>query len=88
MMVALRSGRHDRPMVVLVWVLTLAVLGLGIALVNPVLLVWGAIGLPAAVFLTRIHVRDSRGDAAADADPAGGPADGPAAIAPGEESSR
>ncbi|MCM3886619.1 hypothetical protein [Frankia sp. R82] len=59
-MVTLRSGRQDRLLVVVVWVLTVVVLALGIATVNPILLLWGVIGLPAAVFLTRVHLRDTR----------------------------
>lgn len=47
-------------MVVAVWALTALVLGLGIATLSPILLLWGAIGLPGAIFLTRIHVRDTR----------------------------
>ncbi|SNQ45697.1 conserved hypothetical protein [Frankia canadensis] len=56
----LRSGRQDRVLVVVVWALTVVVLGLGIATVSPILIVWGVIGLPAAVFLTFVHVRDTR----------------------------
>ncbi|MCK9876117.1 hypothetical protein MXD59_10060 [Frankia sp. Ag45/Mut15] len=60
-MVTLRSRRQDRLLVVVVWLLTVVVLGLGIATVNPILLLWGVIGLPGAVFLTRVHLRDTRG---------------------------
>ncbi|KJE22074.1 hypothetical protein FF36_03666 [Frankia torreyi] len=59
-MVSLRSGRQDRLLVVVVWLLTVVVLGLGIATVNPILLVWGVLGLPAAVFLSYVHLRDTR----------------------------
>ncbi|WP_462188743.1 MULTISPECIES: hypothetical protein [unclassified Frankia] len=59
-MVSLRSGRQDRFLVGVVWLLTVLVLGLGIATLNPVLLLWGVLGLPAAVFLTYVHVRDTR----------------------------
>ncbi|CAJ64486.1 hypothetical protein; putative signal peptide [Frankia alni ACN14a] len=57
---SLRSGRQDRLLVVVVWLLTVVVLGLGIATVNPILLVWGVLGLPAAVFLSYVHLRDTR----------------------------
>ncbi|EIV95885.1 hypothetical protein [Frankia sp. QA3] len=59
-MVNLRSGRQDRLLVIVVWLLTVVVLGLGIATVNPILLVWGVLGLPAAVFLSYVHLRDTR----------------------------
>ncbi|CAO5164875.1 conserved hypothetical protein [Frankia sp. AiPs1] len=59
-MVTLRSGRQDRLLVLVVWLLTAVVLGLGIATVNPILLLWGVIGLPAAGFLTYVHLRDTR----------------------------
>ncbi len=59
-MVSLRSGRQDRTLLIVVWVLDLVVLGLGIATLQPVLLLWGVIGLPGAVFLTRVHLRDTR----------------------------
>ncbi|CAO5229482.1 hypothetical protein [Frankia sp. AgKG'84/4] len=59
-MVSLRSSRQDRTLLVVVWLLDLVVLGLGIALLQPALLLWGVIGLPGAVFLTRVHLRDTR----------------------------
>jgi Flp pilus assembly protein TadB len=59
-MVALRSSRQDRTMLVAVWVLTTVVLVLGILAGSPILLVWGTVGLLAAIFLTRIHLRDTR----------------------------
>jgi hypothetical protein len=59
-MVSLRSGRQDRLLVVVVWLLTVVVLGLGIATLNPILLIWGVLGLPAAVFLSYVHLRDTR----------------------------
>ena len=54
------SRDRVRVLVGVVWALTVVVLGLGIATVNPILLLWGVIGLPAAVFLTYVHVRDTR----------------------------
>ena len=59
-MVGLRSTPQDRVLLLIVWVLTLVVLVLGIITLSPILLVWGSIGLPAAVFLTYIHIRDTR----------------------------
>lgn len=59
-MVALRSTRQDRALLVAVWALTLVVLAVGIAAVSPVLLLWGVVGLPGAIFLTRVHLRDTR----------------------------
>ncbi|MCK9894693.1 hypothetical protein [Frankia sp. AgB32] len=59
-MVSLRSGRQDRTLLIVVWVLDLVVLGLGIATLQPILLLWGVIGLPGAVFLTYVHLRDTR----------------------------
>ncbi|WP_261568290.1 hypothetical protein [Frankia gtarii] len=59
-MVNLRSGRQDRLLVIMVWLLTVVVLGLGIATTSPILLVWGVLGLPAAVFLSYVHLRDTR----------------------------
>lgn len=59
-MVNLRSGRQDRLLVIVVWLLTVVVLGLGIATASPILLVWGVLGLPAAVFLSYVHLRDTR----------------------------
>ena len=57
-MVALRSGgRQDVALLVAVWVLTVAALVLGIVLVAPILIFWGAVGLVGAFFLTRIHRR-------------------------------
>jgi hypothetical protein len=59
-MVALRSRRQDRGLVVALWALTLPVIGLGVAVVNPILIFWGALGALGAVFITLIHVRDTR----------------------------
>jgi hypothetical protein len=57
-MVGLRSGgRQDGILLVLVWVLTVAALAAGIALVVPLLIFWGVVGLIGAAFLTRIHLR-------------------------------
>jgi hypothetical protein len=58
--VALRSTRQDRALLFTVWALTLVVLAAGIATINPVLLLWGVVGLPGAIFMTRIHIRDTR----------------------------
>jgi hypothetical protein len=71
-MVALRSRRQDRGLIVALWVLTLPVIGLGIAVVNPILIFWGALGVSAAAFLTRIHVRDTRARSSAEAGGASG----------------
>jgi hypothetical protein len=68
-MVALRSARRDRWLLAPVWVLTLAVLGVGIALVVPILIFWGAVGLTGAVFATRVLLRDVRSEAAAADEP-------------------
>jgi Na+-transporting methylmalonyl-CoA/oxaloacetate decarboxylase gamma subunit len=68
-MVALRSARRDRWLLAPVWVLTLAVLGVGIALVVPILIFWGAVGLIGAVFATRVLLRDVRSEAAAADEP-------------------
>jgi hypothetical protein len=38
----------------------LVVLTLGIVSLSPVLLLWGVVGLPGAIFLTRVHVRDTK----------------------------
>ncbi len=84
-MVALRSGRQDRRLIAVLWVLTLAVLGTGVASAKPVLIFWGVLGVAGSVFLTRVHVRDTRS----------GPTATPTADTPGpvvseveEESSR
>ncbi|WP_018504496.1 hypothetical protein [Parafrankia discariae] len=59
-MVGLRSGRQDRALLMVVWGLTLLVLVLGALTLSPILLVWGVIGLPAAIALSYVHVRDTR----------------------------
>ncbi|MBL7496782.1 hypothetical protein I6A84_37180 [Frankia sp. CNm7] len=59
-MVALRSTRQDRTLLIAVWALTVVVLVLGGIVVSPILLVWGTVGLIAAIYLTRIHIRDTR----------------------------
>jgi len=59
-MVALRSTRQDRTLLIVLWLFTVLVLVLGGIVVSPILLVWGTVGLLAAVFLTRIHLRDTR----------------------------
>ena len=51
------SKRTDAQLLAIVWVLTLAVLGIGIAATAVVLLVWGGIGLLAAAAGTVIYVR-------------------------------
>ncbi|MCK9904248.1 hypothetical protein CC117_09915 [Parafrankia colletiae] len=63
-MVELRSGRQDRVLLLVVWGLTLVVLVLGALTLSPILLVWGIIGLPAAVALGYVHLRDTRRAAA------------------------
>jgi hypothetical protein len=80
-MVALRSSGRDRVPLVAVWVLTLAVVAVGIAARSPIMLLWGALGIPGAAFLTRIHLRDTgrRRDAPA---PAAPPAPPPASAPP------
>lgn len=73
--VALRSTRQDRALLIAVWVLTVAVLVLGGIAKSPILLVWGTVGLIAAIFLSRIHFRDTRGSGTStppDADPDAG----------------
>ncbi|SBW28105.1 hypothetical protein [Protofrankia symbiont of Coriaria ruscifolia] len=59
-MVALRSRREDRTLLVAAWVLAVTVLVLGVAVVAPILIMWGVLGVAAAVFATRIHLRDTR----------------------------
>jgi|GEM_PF-2761628 len=59
-MVKLRSTRQDRTLLIAVWVLTVIVLVLGGLAVSPILLVWGVVGLLAAIYLTRVHIRDTR----------------------------
>ncbi|ONH31184.1 hypothetical protein [Pseudofrankia asymbiotica] len=59
-MVKLRSTRQDRTLLIAVWVLTVIVLVLGGLAKSPILLVWGTVGLLAAIFLTRVHFRDTR----------------------------
>jgi hypothetical protein len=79
-MVALRGSRQDRTLLIAVWVLTVVVLVLGgLAQAWPLLL-WGGIGLLAAVFLTRIYLRDTRGPGApgGGAGAGGGPNEQPA----------
>lgn len=81
-MVALRSRRQDRTLLIVLWLFTALVLVLGILAVSGILLVWGTVGLLAAIFLTYIHVRDTRHVAD---DPGAGPSpdqagpDGPSA---------
>ncbi|WP_322761483.1 hypothetical protein [Frankia sp. Cr2] len=58
-MVALRSRRADRAPLVAVWVLGLAVLGVGIAAASPILIIWGVLGVGGSAFATRIHLRDT-----------------------------
>jgi len=70
-MVALRSTRQDRTLLIVLWLFTVLVLVLGGIVVNPILLVWGTVGLLAAVFLTRIHLRDTRARSGGDARPDG-----------------
>jgi hypothetical protein len=70
-MVVLRSARQDRWLLVPVWALTVAALGLGIVLVAPILIFWGAVGLIGALFATRVLLRDVRSEAADTADAAG-----------------
>ncbi|ADP79081.1 hypothetical protein [Pseudofrankia inefficax] len=60
-MVGLRSRRQDRTLLIVLWLFTAIVLVLGGFAVSPILLVWGTVGLLAAIFLTYIHVRDTRG---------------------------
>ncbi len=59
-MVALRSRREDRTLLVAAWVLAVTVLVLGVVAVAPILIIWGVLGVGAAVFATRIHLRDTR----------------------------
>jgi hypothetical protein len=54
------SKRTDAQLLAVVWVLTLAVLGIGIAATAVVLLVWGGIGLVGAAVGTVIYVRGRR----------------------------
>jgi len=61
-MVKMRSTRQDRTLLIAVWVLTAIVLVLGGLAGSPILLVWGTVGLIAAIYLTRVHVRDMRAD--------------------------
>jgi len=70
-MVALRSTRQDRTLLIVLWLFTVLVLVLGGIVVSPILLVWGTVGLLAAVFLTRIHLRDTRARSGGDARPDG-----------------
>ncbi|CUU55740.1 hypothetical protein Ga0074812_105395 [Parafrankia irregularis] len=75
-MVELRSGRQDRALLLIVWGLTLVVLVLGVLTLSPILLVWGVIGLPAAVALGYVHVRDTRRQAGSQGATPGRPAAG------------
>ncbi|AEH11046.1 MULTISPECIES: hypothetical protein [Protofrankia] len=59
-MVALRSRREDRVLLVAAWVLTVIALVLGVVASAPILILWGVLGVGAAVFATRIHLRDTR----------------------------
>ncbi len=54
------SKRSDIQLLAVVWVLTLVVLGIGIAATAPVLLVWGGIGLIGAAVGTVLYVRARR----------------------------
>jgi hypothetical protein len=56
----LRSARGDRWLIVSLWLLTAAVLAVGIAAGAVILLVWGALGLPGAAFVTYVYLRDQR----------------------------
>jgi hypothetical protein len=77
-MVKLRSTRQDRTLLIAVWVLTVIVLGLGGLSRSPILLVWGTVGLLAAIYLTRVHLRDTRpGRPGPDAGSEGTPGAGP-----------
>ncbi|MBL7492013.1 hypothetical protein I6A60_11130 [Frankia sp. AgB1.9] len=60
-MVGLRSRRQDRTLLIVLWLFTAVVLVIGGLAVSGILLVWGTVGLLAAIFLTYIHVRDTRG---------------------------
>ena len=51
------SKRSDAQLLVVVWVLTLVVLGIGIAATAVVLLVWGGIGLIGTTVATVIYMR-------------------------------
>jgi hypothetical protein len=51
------SKRSDAQLLAVVWVLTLVVLGIGIAATAVILLVWGGIGLIGAAVATVIYVR-------------------------------
>jgi len=87
-MVKLRSTRQDRTLLIAVWVLTVIVLVLGGLAVSPILLVWGVVGLLAAIYLTRVHIRDTRaprqglGDGSAPNASEGDEADAAGAAAP------
>jgi hypothetical protein len=59
-MVGLRSRRQDRTLLIVLWLFTAVVLVIGGLAVSGILLVWGTVGLIAAIYLTRIHVRDTR----------------------------
>jgi hypothetical protein len=59
-MVALRSNRQNLPLLIVLWVFEVVVLTLGSIAGSAILLVWGGIGLIAAIYLTYIHVRDTR----------------------------
>jgi hypothetical protein len=82
-MVALRSTKQDRTLLIVLWLFTAVVLTLGGLAVSPILLVWGTVGLLAAVFLTRIHVRDTRASATGDVPPGQQPGPGAAPLGTG-----
>jgi hypothetical protein len=81
-MVALQSRRADRIPLVAVWVLTLAVLAVGIAAVSPILIVWGVLGVVGVVFLTRVHLRDTRVRRSPDDPTVGNPAHPDSSVQP------
>jgi hypothetical protein len=81
-MVALQSRRADRIPLVALWVLTLAVLAVGIAAVSPLLIVWGVLGVAGVAFLTRVHLRDTRVRRSPDDPAAGSPANHDSSVQP------
>jgi hypothetical protein len=81
--VALRSTRQDRRLLIVLWVFDAVVLALGATALSVILLVWGGIGLIAAIYLTYIHVRDTRsGGGAPPPIGPGGDADSPETTTP------
>jgi hypothetical protein len=82
-MVALRSKRQDRTLLIVLWSFTVIVLVLGGFAVSPILLVWGTVGLLAAIYLTRIHVRDTRSPGLGAGEDEATAGESPAAAAPG-----